>query len=208
MADEETPVDIDDEDRDTPVSETQEPEVEQEDERDRTGANKFDVDVAKAQARKEMWRTVQKLFDNVGKIGGLIGLLLAGYATCAKASKTETEEKLREQSGAINDTANELEKTKEATIAVRDYTSAVASSASAAVVAVASAATPPIMISNKPKEDGCWVSPKGGIVRCGKATVAELASAAKPKPAAPAMKSPPAPELAIDEPVEPAAAGK
>lgn len=200
MADEDTTVEVDEDWEDTPVSATSEPEVEQEDERDRTGANKFDADVAKAQARKEMWRTVQKLFDNAGKIGGLLGLILAGYATCAKASKTETEEKLREQSGVINETANELEKTKEATIAVRDYTVAVASSASAAVVAVASAAPPQpiVVVSDTPQKDGCWVSPTGGVVRCGKKTVAELAASASAKPPPPAMKPPPAPSLAID----------
>lgn len=206
MADEDKPVEIDEDWEDTPVSATSEPEVEQEDERDRTGANKFDADVAKAQARKEMWRTVQKLFDNAGKIGGLLGLILAGYATCAKASKTETEEKLREQSGVINETASELEKTKVATIAVRNYTEAVASSASAAVVAIGSAAPAPIVLSDRPKKDGCWVSPQGGVVRCGKATVAELAASASPPVPAPAMKPPPPPKLDLDVPDAPAPA--
>lgn len=169
-------------DEDPPAVES---DVEQEPEFDRSGANEFDAAVAKALARKEMWKTFQKVFDNVGKFGGLIGLLLGGYATCAKANASDTEEKLAEQTGAIEKTNAEVKEAKVATGMVLDYTTAVASSASAAVAAVASAAPPTVKSAPPPAgSGGCWVKKPGGLVRCQPSTDEPVASPppAMPKP--------------------------
>jgi hypothetical protein len=171
------------------VTEDSEIIVEHEDEADQTGANRFDADVAKAQARKEMWKTVQKAFDNIGKIGGLVGLVLGGYATCVKADATDTEQRLDQHKGAIEKTNVEVKEAKEATGLVLDYTTAVASSASAAVAAVASSPPPAPMVKSTPPpagSAGCWVARPGGLVRC---KPASSSSSAAPQP--PPMPKPP-----------------
>lgn len=173
------------------------PEVEQERDSDMTGANRYDADVAKAKARKEMWRTIQSVVDNLGRYGGLLGLLLGGYATCSKADRAETEKKLSAQTIEIREQKQDIVEAKEATGLVLDYTKAVATSASAAVAAVASAVppmVPPVKTSPPPAgSSGCWVEKPGGVVRC------KADPSTSPRPVSvPAMAPPAPPDLGLE----------
>ena len=157
--------------------------------------NVYDAQVAKAKARAEMWVMLQKVAENAGRVGAVVALILSGYATCSKADKDETNTRLDEQKEKILAQKEQIIETKQQTGKVLDYTTAVASSASAAVAAIAQVVPPsPVPTATVPPpaaSGGCWVAQPSGVVRCTQPTRAS--SSALPEP--PRMVAPAPPEI-------------